>query len=96
MSAANLHLVNTDFDTGKPTARGEYALADDTYDELLARLAAHQFANVSEDMRSNLVAHYGDVHTLPAGTDAERERSSNVRLRLMLLFAVQRPWATAN
>ena len=90
--AANLLLVNTDFDPGKPSARGEYALADDTYDELLARLAAHQFANVSEDLRANLVAHYGDVHTLPAGTDAERERSSNIRLRLMLLFAVQRPW----
>jgi hypothetical protein len=92
VSAANLRLVNTDFDTGKPTTRGEYALADDTYDQLLAKLAAHQFANVSEDLRLNLVAHYGDVHTLPVGTDAERDRSLNIRLQLELLFAVQRPW----
>ena len=29
-SAGRLHLVNTDFDTGQPTRRGEYSLADDT------------------------------------------------------------------
>lgn len=42
LSAGRLHLVNTDFDTGQPAARGEYALADDTYDELLAGLVAVQ------------------------------------------------------
>ena len=91
VSAANLHLVNTDFDTGKPTALGEYALADETYDDLLGKLADHKFANVSADLQKNLVAHYGDVHLLPAGTDAERERSLKIRLRLGLLWAVQRP-----
>jgi hypothetical protein len=91
VSAANLHLVNTDFDTGKPTALGESALADETYDDLLGKLADHKFANVSADLQKNLVAHYGDVHLLPAGTDAERERSLNIRLRLGLLWAVQRP-----
>ena len=48
LSAAHLHLVNTDFDTGQPTKRGEYSLADDTYDELLGKLADRAFANVSE------------------------------------------------
>jgi hypothetical protein len=90
--AANLHLINTDFDTGKPSSRGEYALADDTYDELLEKLAGRRFATVSENLRSNLVAHYGDVRTLPVGTEAERDRSLKVRIQLALLFAVQRPW----
>ncbi len=35
--------------------RGEYALADDTYDELLGKLAHRGFANVPENLRSNLV-----------------------------------------
>ena len=37
-----LDLANTDFDTGKPSAHGEYALADETYAELLDRLARAQ------------------------------------------------------
>src|SRR5205085_586936 len=31
VSAGRLDLVNTNFDTGARTVRGEYALADDTY-----------------------------------------------------------------
>lgn len=34
-----LHLENTDFDTGQPSRVGEYALADQTYKELVKRLA---------------------------------------------------------
>lgn len=91
VSAGRLHLVNTDFDTGRPAARGEYALADDTYDELLAKLADHGFANVSESLRASLVAYYGDVGLLPAGTDAERTRSATLRRQLALLGAAQTP-----
>jgi hypothetical protein len=82
LSAAHLDLRNTDFDTGQPTGRGGYALADDTYDQLLERLADRAFANVSETLRSNLVSYYGDVDSLPAGTDAERRRSAKVRQQL--------------
>ncbi len=91
LSAAHLHLVNTDFDTGQPTKRGEYSLADDTYDELLGKLAGHSFVNLPETLRSNLVAFYGDVDSLPAGTDAERKRASRIRQQLALLGAAERP-----
>jgi len=63
--AGQLNLANTDFDTGKLTKRGEYSMADDTYDELLGKLADHKFAGVSEDLRSNLAAYYGDPTALP-------------------------------
>jgi hypothetical protein len=89
LSAAHLDLRNTDFDTGQPTGRGEYALADDTYDELLERLADWAFANVSETLRANLVAYYGDVDSLPAGTDAERRLSAKVRQQLAGLESVK-------
>jgi len=34
-----LNLANLNLDTGKATARGEYTLADETYDELMDKLA---------------------------------------------------------
>jgi Zinc dependent phospholipase C len=59
LRAGRLHLPNTDFDTGQPTARGEYALADATYDELLDKLATRKFANASAALSANLLAYYG-------------------------------------
>jgi Zinc dependent phospholipase C len=84
-SAGRLNLVNTDFDTGQPTKRGEYSLADDTYDELLGRLADRAFANVSEGLRSDLVAYYGNLGSLPTRTDAERKRAARIRQQLARL-----------
>jgi hypothetical protein len=91
VSAAHLDLVNADFDTGQPTKRGEYPLADDTYDELLGKLADHAFASVSKPLRSNLVAYYGDVSSLPTRTKAERKRSARVREQLAALNAASMP-----
>jgi hypothetical protein len=87
LKAGRLQLVNTDFDTGQPAARGEYSLADDTYDELLGKLAEHAFANASEALRSNVVAYYGDVDSLPAGTDVERKRVARIRRHFAQLDA---------
>ncbi len=56
-------LRNLDFDTGKPTAPGEYNLADKTYAKLLDRLAKDNFTHVSADLRTNIVSFYGDPHT---------------------------------
>ena len=39
LRAGHLQLPNTNFDTGRPAKRGEYSLADKTYDELDKRLA---------------------------------------------------------
>jgi len=83
--AGRLQLANTNFDTGRPTARGEYAMADETYDELLGRLADRAFADVPGDLRSNLVAFYGDPGSLPAATEAEQKRSEKIRQHLALL-----------
>jgi hypothetical protein len=91
VSAARLDLLNTDFDTGQPTTRGEYSLADETYDELLGKLADRAFASVSENLRSNLVAYYGDVGSRSTDTDAERKRLSRVRHQLAVLDSVKMP-----
>ena len=54
-----LTLPNLNLDTGRSTARGEYTLADETYDDLLDKLADRDFANVSAALRANLVTFYG-------------------------------------
>jgi hypothetical protein len=91
LRAANLHLVNADFDTGLPTAMGEYTLADETYDKLLEKLADRKFANVSEGLRANLLAYYEKVNSFPADTKAQRERSARIRQQLVLLEAGTQP-----
>jgi hypothetical protein len=85
LKGEHLHLVNTIFDTGKPARRGEYAMADETYDELLGRLAEHKFATASEALRSNLLAYYGAVDSLPASTKVERKRAATIRQQLAML-----------
>jgi Zinc dependent phospholipase C len=87
VTEARLSLVNTDFDTGRPTQAGEYSLADETYDELLGKLADRAFANVSEDLRSDLVAYYADLDSRSTGTDAERKRAARIHRQLLQLGA---------
>jgi hypothetical protein len=58
VSAGRLRLANTDFDTGRPSAHGEYELADKTYAELLDRLAKRKFNNVTPAVRRNILAFY--------------------------------------
>jgi hypothetical protein len=47
LGRGRLDLPNTDFDTGKPSAHGEYSLADATYAELLDRLTGHRLASAA-------------------------------------------------
>ena len=58
VARGRLDVPNTDFDTGKPSRQGEYSLADETYAELLHRLADHKFAGMSAPLRTHLVAFY--------------------------------------
>jgi hypothetical protein len=91
LRAANLDLVNTDFDTGLPTKGGEYSLADETYDQLLGKLADRKFAGMPDGLRSNIVDYYGDVGSLPDATDAQRTRAARIREQLGRLVAVTQP-----
>src|SRR3954471_4086984 len=54
-----IELPNTNFDTGAAGRHGDYALADDTYAELLARLAERQFEGASTALTRNILAFYG-------------------------------------
>jgi Zinc dependent phospholipase C len=66
-----LNLPNVDLDTGRPTARREYTLADETYDELLDRLADREFADVPRALSANIVTFYGASDLRVASLAAE-------------------------
>jgi hypothetical protein len=59
-SAGKLQLPDTDFDTGRETRAGEYALTDKAYARLLDQLAGHNFDKVSPELRDNILAFYAD------------------------------------
>lgn len=59
--ANRLVLPEKNFDTGKPTQAGTYGLADETYAQLLGRLAARHFKGVTPELRSNIFAFYANL-----------------------------------
>jgi hypothetical protein len=58
----HLNLANTNLDTGTPAARGEYELADETYDRLLEKLTERKFSGASDALRADLRRHFGENH----------------------------------
>jgi hypothetical protein len=86
--ASKLNLQNMDFDTGEPTRAGEYKLADETYAELLKRLASHKFENVPQDLRQNILAFYGDLNA-PIATKKDKEEWRTVLRGLDQLKSAQ-------
>jgi len=73
-----LDLANTDFDTGKPTAPGEYALADDTYVELLHRLAKRRPAPIPAALRAHITAFFAAA---PGRTASKKVRKHAKEIR---------------
>jgi hypothetical protein len=59
-SEGKLQLTNTDFDTGQDTHAGEYALSDESYAQLLNRLAQHNFDQITPELKNNILAFYSD------------------------------------
>ena len=55
-----LKLDNRDFDTGRETKAGEYRLTDDSYAELLDKIAQKKFANVTPELQQNILSFYAD------------------------------------
>jgi len=53
-----LKFPDIDCDTGRETAPAEYSLADQTYSHLLDDLKKHNFANLTPQLRDNILAFY--------------------------------------
>jgi hypothetical protein len=79
LRAGRLHPGNTDFDTGRPSMSGEYPLADETYAELVNRLARDRFAAAPAELRQNILAFYA-----AAMSPAEHQLKRTKRLQEQL------------
>lgn len=77
-----LILPDIDFDTGNPTSLGEYALADNTYAELLEELQEQQYKNVTPLLQKNIMSFYGNADTTQlTGKDLKKWNLTNARLK---------------
>ena len=64
----DLQTPEINLDTGKPTKRGEYPLADATYRELLDELAYEQFAHLNQPLQQDILKFYAGFGFPPSGT----------------------------
>lgn len=82
LADSRFDLQNTDFDTGRAARHGEYALADDTYAELVERFRKRSLAGLPDAMRENILAFYGP-RPAPSAV-AKHERKNWKRLSAAL------------
>jgi hypothetical protein len=87
-SAGTLALENKDFDTGRPTAPGEYRLTDETYIELLDKLAKAHFAQVTPELRTNLLAFFQGPQP-PSQSAKSRSKWEKIHAQVAELEALQ-------
>ena len=86
MKAGNLKLPNDNLDVGVPTAAGEYTLGDAVYLRLLDKLDGH-YAEISQDLRSNILDFYADV-SLPFSTKTNAGDWARLQKELDYLRAI--------
>jgi hypothetical protein len=84
-----LDLANTDFDTGRRSAHGEYELADDTYAQLLKALQKDRFVSVPPALRRNILDYY-DAAPDRIVSKHERKHVDEVRQALAALRSTNR------
>jgi hypothetical protein len=65
-------LPNLDCDTGKITIGGEYSLADKTHGHLLDDLSKSQFAQLTPELRKDLLDFYSDPNS-PIATKQDKK-----------------------
>lgn len=63
------NLPDIDFDTGKPTAFGEYGLADESYSQLVINLDKDKFYNLTPPLKKSILSFYSK-----ADSTAERPK----------------------
>lgn len=81
----DLKLTNDNFDTGQPTRPGAYRMADDAYAKIVGKLAEHDFAEVTPELRANILQFYSDpnapYHTKEKPKDWEKLTAQVAELR---------------
>jgi hypothetical protein len=86
VGAGRLDLPNDNIDVGDVTKAGQYKLADDAYAKLLHKLDGH-YADLPQDLRSDLLAFYQDL-SLPIATKSDAGDWARLQDELTHLAAI--------
>jgi hypothetical protein len=70
-----LTLANVDLDTGYAVRRGDYPLADQAYDQLIARLTSRRRPSIPESLRKDILAHYAGASIAEEDSKLNRQLS---------------------
>jgi hypothetical protein len=84
----SLQLPDEDLDSGKPTAAGEYSLADDTYAKMLSQLADKKFDRTSAELQKNIVGFYASPSArIKTKKDPDKWKKVQTNLDALKAFA---------
>lgn len=72
-------LANLDLDTGNPAVFGDYPLADQTYAQLVSRLASNPARTIPGDLKQNILEYYAGLESLPGAHDQLRQQLETVK-----------------
>lgn len=72
-------LANLDLDTGNPAKFGDYPLADQTYAELLLRLASNPDRTIPADLKQNILDYYAGLESLAEAHAQLRQQLETVK-----------------
>jgi hypothetical protein len=75
-------LPNDNFDVGATTARGEYTLADAAYAHLLEKLAETQFAQITPEMREDILNFYAAPPATPTRPTKNKKLDAKAEAKL--------------
>lgn len=81
--AKDLHLPNTDFDTGKMAHAGEYALTDKAYARLLDQLTQDHLQQVTPELRQNILTFYRDPDALTTKKNPQAWEKTMDQLKML-------------
>jgi len=84
VEAGRLELPNENIDLGEPSQSGKYQGADQAYAKLVAKLAEHQFAGMSPDLRQNILVFYPDGNAPVSVQATEKETVERATLQAQL------------
>lgn len=83
-----LKLENKDFDTGKPTQLGEYALSDKAYIKLLDKFAKQDFKTVTPEIKEYILKYFSDLNA-PISIKKDKKQWQKLLQQLDRLKAYQ-------
>ena len=84
LGSGDVGLPNDNFDVGERTGPGQYRLSDDTYADLLQRLAEERFSGITPELRADIERFYADPDS-PNATKRSSRRWSRVQRELAQL-----------